>query len=107
MKWRLKTGKEVNFNPRPYIVDWDRKVSGPQKKVKDFLYLFWKNHIVLEEMTLPRTRRRYDILSLTIKCVIEISPDEVHLQYNEFMHGNRAGYLKKLKADSKKVSTSK
>jgi hypothetical protein len=104
MKWKIKPGKEVNFNPNRHKVNWGRAVSGPQKAVKDFLFPFWKNHIVLEEMTLPKTGgKRFDLVDLSTKTIIEVSPDEVHLQFNQFMHGSRAGYLKKLKSDYEKM----
>ena len=35
--------------------------------------------------------------------MIEVSPNKVHLEYNKFMHGSRAGFLKKLKGDFAKV----
>lgn len=104
MKWKLKSGKTVNFNPAKYKIDWDRAVSGPQKKVKDFLRPFWKNDVLLEEMVLPKSgKKRYDLVNLTRRIIVETSPDEVHLQFNEFMHGSRAGYLKKLKSDYEKM----
>lgn len=104
MKWKTKSGKEINFNPAQYKIDWDRKVSGPQKTVKDFLFKFWKNDIVLEEMLLPKSgKKRLDLVNLSRKVIIEVSPDSVHLEFNQFMHGSRAGYLKKLKADSEKM----
>jgi hypothetical protein len=104
MKWKTKNGREVNFNPAQYKIDWERKVSGPQKTVKDFLFKFWKNDIVLEEMLLPKSgKKRLDLVNLSRKVIIEVSPDSVHLEFNQFMHGSRAGYLKKLKADSEKM----
>ncbi len=104
MKWKIKKDKEVNFNPANYKIDWDRKVSGPQKTVKDFLHKFWKNDVVLEEMVLPKSgAKRLDLVNLNKRIIIEVSPDSVHLEFNQFMHGSRAGYLKKLKADALKM----
>ena len=104
MKWKLKTGREVNFNPAEYrLTNWNEAPSGPQLKVQKFFYPLWKNDIVLTEMRLPRTLWRFDLVNLSRKIVVETSPDAVHLEYNEFMHGSRAGYLKKLKADYEKM----
>jgi hypothetical protein len=104
MKWKLLNGKEVNFVPAKYKIDWNRKVSKPQKITKNFLFSFWKGHVVFEEMVLPKSGgKRFDIVNLSIKVILEVSPDEVHLEFNQFMHGNRAGYLKKLKSDYEKM----
>jgi len=104
MKWKLKSGKEVNFNPAKYrLVDWESAPSKPQLAVQQFFKPFWKNDIVLTEFRAPKTLWRYDLTSLSRKVIIETSPDKVHLEFNQFMHGSRAGYLKKLKADYEKM----
>jgi len=104
MEWKTKSGKEISFNPMRYKIDWKRKVSGPQKLVKDFIFPFWKGQVVLEEMSVPKTGgKRFDLVSLTVKVIIEVSPDSIHLEFNQFMHGSRAGYLKKLKSDYEKM----
>jgi len=104
MKWKLKSGKEVNFNPIQYkLIDWNKAPSAPQLKVQKFFYPYWKNDVVLSEMRLPKSLWRYDLVNLSRKIVVETSPDAVHLEYNEFMHGSRAGYSKKIKADYEKM----
>jgi hypothetical protein len=104
MKWKLKSGKDVNFNPIQYkLINWNEAPSGPQLKVQKFFYPFWKNDIVLSEMRLPRTLWRFDLVNLSRKIIVETSPDAVHLEYNEFMHGSRAGFSKKIKADYEKM----
>lgn len=104
MKWKTKTGKIKTFNPAQYKIKWDEDGrSKPETKVRKFLYPFWKNDIVLAEMYYPGTKYRADLVNLSKKIVIEVSPDSVHLEYNEFMHGSRAGYLKKIKADYEKM----
>lgn len=99
MKIKNLKGKEVNINPAHYRVDWARVVSGPQKKFKDFVYPFWKNQVVLEELKIPGCLLRIDIVSLSRKLMVEISPESTHAKFNQFMHGSRAGYLKRIKAD--------
>jgi hypothetical protein len=104
MKWFIKSGKSVNLNPSRYKIDWKRKVSGPQLAVKNFLFKYWKHDLVLEEMVIPKTGgKRFDLVNLTTKTIIEVSPISVHLKYNEFMHGSEDGYLKKLKSDYDKM----
>jgi hypothetical protein len=94
----------VNYNLKPYLIDWDRKVSGPQKKVKDFLYKYWKNDIICEEFLIKGSLLRLDLINFTKKIVIEVSPRALHVDYNKFMHGGRGGYLKKLQSDAKKLN---
>jgi hypothetical protein len=100
MKIKNLRGKLVNVNPQKYLINWDgRNVSGPQQKFKNFIRPFWKNHIVLEEFRIPNCLLRIDIISLSQKIVCEISPESTHAKFNKFMHGSRAGYLKRIKAD--------
>jgi len=100
---KLNTTKLVNVNIQKYKIDWNRKVSAPQKKVKDFLFPFWSANIVLEEFIIPGSKFRIDLLNLTHKIAIEVSPRALHVNYNKFMHGNRVGFLDKLKADTQKM----
>lgn len=104
MKWKTKNGTEVNFNPAKYrLTDWETAPSKPQLAVQQFFKPFWKNDIVLLELRIPKSLMRYDLCNLSRKVVVETSPDKVHLDFNPFFHGSRAGYLKKLKADSEKM----
>lgn len=104
MKWITKSGKVRSFNPAKYKIKWDEDGrSKPETKVRNFLRPFWKNDVVLAEMPYPSTRFRADLVNLSKKIILEVSPASVHLQYNEFMHGSRGGFLKKLKADNDKM----
>jgi hypothetical protein len=104
MKWKLLTGKEVNFNPGQYKIDWNSPGrSKPETQVRKFLYPFWRFDVVLAELRAPKTLYRYDLCNLSRRIIIEVSPDSTHLEYNEFMHGSRAGYLKRIKSDFQKM----
>jgi hypothetical protein len=104
MKWTTLSGKVRNFNPMKYKIKWEEDGrSKPETKVRNFLRPFWKNDVVLAEMLYPSTRFRADLVNLSKKIILEVSPASVHLQYNEFMHGSRSGFLKKLKADNDKM----
>lgn len=103
MKFYSIHGKLVNINLEKYRIDWDRKVSKPQFQVKHFLFPFWRNDIVVEELRIPSSLLRIDLCNLTKKIIIEVSPRALHVNYNKFLHGSRAGFLKKLKADAKKM----
>jgi hypothetical protein len=85
-------------------MDWSRKVSAPQKKVSDFLLPYWSGDIVLLEFRIPGSLLRIDILNISKKIAIEVSPDSIHRNFNPFMHKNRSEFLKKLKSDQDKIN---
>ncbi len=96
-------GKPYKVAVKDYLIDWNKKVSKPQKKVKDFLFPFWKNHVCLEEFKIPRTLLRIDLMNLTRRIAVEVSPAATHRQYNKHFHaGNRMNYANTLKRDSMK-----
>ena len=99
---KLHGDKLINYNIKSYLINWERKVSGPQKKVKDFLKVYWKNDIVCEELRILGSLLRVDLINFTKKVIIEVSPRGLHVDFNKFMHGGRGGYLKKLKSDHEK-----
>ncbi len=104
MKFKTLSGKsEKNINLAPYNIDWiGRKVSKPQQKAKDFLFPFFKNDQVLEEFPIPGSRLRIDILNISRKIVIEVSPKQ-HFEYSSFLHGgDRLNFLSQIKRDEQK-----
>lgn len=108
LKWKDKDDREIKINPMLYLVDWKRVVSGPQFAVKNFLYKYWKDNVVCEEFLIftgknKQKRYRYDLLNLTKKIIIEVSPDSTHLEFNKFMHGTKANYHKRITGDYEKM----
>lgn len=83
-------------------IDWDKKVSKPQKSVKDFLFPFWKFDQVTEEFVIPGSILRIDLFNITKKIAIEVSPDEYHITFNQWLHKNRSKFLSKIKSDEMK-----
>lgn len=99
---KLKGEKEVNVNICKFLIDWNKEVSSLQKKVKDFLYEFWKYDNVLEEFVIPGSKLRIDLLNLTQNVAVEISPESSH-DYNDFFHKTRVGgFLASVKRDFEK-----
>lgn len=96
-------GGYISVNPNQYLIDWDKEISKHQKKVSDFLRTFWQKDLVLCEFRIPGSLLRVDLMNVTKKIIVETSPDEIHKNYNPFMHKNRANFLKKLKADNQKM----
>jgi hypothetical protein len=100
---KFGSDRTVYINAEAYRIDWDRKVSGPQKKVKDFLRQYWDGQSVYEEIPIPGSRKRIDLMNWTSMVVIEVSPAAVHTQFNKFMHKSHSGFLKTLQTDLKKM----
>lgn len=100
----LNSNKLQRITIKNYLIDWDKpSVSKPQTTVKNFLYDYWKNCIVLEECRIPGSLLRLDFLNINKKIIIEVSPKNVHDQFNLFFHKTRIGYLNSLKRDFKKI----
>ena len=102
MKIKNLYGREVSINTSKYSIDWDKKVSNPQKIVKDILRPYWSGHSVCEEFYIPSTKMRVDLINFTLGIVVEVSPKGSH-QFNQFFHKNRPNFLASAKRDFKKM----
>ena len=98
---KLNSQKVVNVAITDYVIDWNHKVSGPQKLVKDFLKPYWKADCILEEFRIPGSKLRIDLFNISKHIVLEVSPIQ-HQEFNEFFHKTRAGFLQALKRDMDK-----
>lgn len=99
--YKNRSNALVNVSIEKYLIDWEKKVSAPQKKVKDLLFPFWKHEIVLEEFRIPGVGKlRVDLMKVSgQKVIIEISPRSSH-SFNKFFHGSReGGFLQAVKRD--------
>lgn len=100
----FNSDKLININISRYRIDWKRVVSKPQFKFKKFVYPYWKHDVVLEEFVIPKSgNKRVDLFNVNKGLIVEVSPQSVHFQYNEFMHGSKMGYLKKIHSDLDKM----
>lgn len=103
MVFRTLNGRERNLSITPYLIDWDRRVSGPQKRVKDFLKPYWGRDTVLEEAAIVGNRMRLDLVNVNKLIVVEVSPSQ-HSSYNKFFHGSMEGFKSSLRRDLKKAN---
>lgn len=99
----LKSDRMYSLKIADYQIDWRREVSRPQARVKQFLYPFWKNQIILEEIRIPASRLRIDLMNVTRRIVIEVSPEGSH-SYNPFFHKNKMGFGAAVRRDLDKQS---
>lgn len=101
MLFKSLNGRVRDISYIPYLVEWDRVVSAPQKRVKDFLKPYWERDVVLEEAAIIGKRMRFDLVNLNKQIVVEVSPKQ-HTKYSEFFHGSVAGFKAALKRDLQK-----
>lgn len=102
MKVKNIFGQEVNKSFQKYKIDWERKVSKPQKRIKDIIKPYWFGSDCYEELYIPSSKLRVDLFNSSNKTVIEVSPLQ-HQQYNAFLHGSRLKYLEAQKRDLQKI----
>lgn len=96
-------GKLVSKNVSRFLIKWDGKSRSKfQFEIKQFLYPFWKSHVVYEEFPVYGSLLRVDFLNLTKKIAIEVNGAQ-HNEFNKFFHNNSRGeYLKSIKRDQQK-----
>ncbi len=102
--------KKLNSNayatvkrPETLRVKWNGPCrSNFQKTVKQFLEPYWSRHQVFEEMPVPGTPLRCDLVNLSRKIVVE-SNGMQHDKYNKFFHrGNVDAWLDQINRDNQK-----
>ena len=94
-------GRQRDVNLNRYLIDWDRKVSGPQKAVKDFLRPYWGHKRVCEELRVPYSKLRLDLVCVTDQLIVEVDGEQ-HEIYNPWMHRSLNGYAAAQKRDLEK-----
>lgn len=103
MKWQLSTGKIINFNTRPFMIDWDKKApSKGAQATKDFLKKHCFVQYIGEEVKVPGARLFCDFVLWSLKVAIEFDGLGVHDEYNKHFHKSRAGFLRSIKRDCAK-----
>jgi hypothetical protein len=91
-------GKEVNKSFAKSKINWDRSVSKPQKRIKDIIKPLWIYQDVYEELYIPNSKLRIDLINFTTSTVIEVSPKQ-HDTYNDFLQK----FLRSIERDFKKI----
>ena len=102
MKIKNIFGKQVNKSFAKSKIDCDRSISKPQKRVKDIVKPIWCFQDVHEELYIPNSKLRIDLINFTTSTVIEVSPKQ-HDTYNDFFHKDRQTFLRSLERDFKKI----
>lgn len=101
--FRLNSKKEILLKINKYRIDWQNDGnSSLERRFRDLIYPFWKNHIVLFQCTIPGSLLKIDFLNCNKRLAVETQGRQ-HNAFNPFFHNNsRANYLKGIKNDLKK-----
>jgi len=99
---KLHGSKFIWFNTNKYRINWDKESKSKfQYNVKQFLRTYWQNDVVCEEMRIPGSLLRIDLINLTKKIAIEISGPQ-HENFHYFHNNSRLKYLRQIKNDTAK-----
>lgn len=72
MKWKTYSNKVVHLKSEKFKINWEQKsISKFQFRVKQFLKKYWIDDLVGEEVLLPNTRLRVDIVNFTRMIAVE------------------------------------
>lgn len=99
----LKKTKKTISKIHQYRIDWNSSsLSKFQKTVKDFLYPYWKNKVIYEELPVVGSRMTLDFYNATDRIAIEVQGAQ-HFKYNKFLHqGNIFNFSGQLTRDLNK-----
>ena len=101
---KLDSSKLITIHkPETFRVKWDAACrSNFQKSVKKFFKKYWAHHQVFEEMPIPGTRLRCDLINLTLRILVESNGTQ-HESYHKFFHrGNVDLFLDQMNCDIEK-----
>lgn len=104
MQFQTLAGRRKTVSVQRYLIDWeDDSLSKFQRRVKEFLHYYWKNHVVCEEFPVVGTRMRLDFYNVTRRIAIECDGEQ-HNQFNRHFHnGSLSVFQKQLTRDDKKT----
>lgn len=92
MKWKTYTGKIKPLPVYKYKIKWDGdSLSRFQYKTKQFFKKYWIDEIVCEEVLLPSTRLRVDIINFTRMIAIECN-GLFHIQYTPYFQNSEKDF---------------
>ncbi len=83
---KVRSSREVDLNINRYRIDWNKKCRSKfQDQVKAWLRTFWWKHVCLEEVTLPGSRLKCDLINITKRIIIEMNGEQ-HDTFNPHFH---------------------
>lgn len=103
MKFRNLEGRLHEVDTVSRKIKWKGKSpSKYQKSIKDFLYNYWKNDAVLEELAIRTSYKssvlRFDFFNLSKWCIVEADSD-LHIRENSHFHQKEDAFLDAVNRD--------
>lgn len=84
MKWITSNGYSRVIHEKKYRINWNGpSLSNFQFTVKQFFKKYWEHDVVGEEVRLPDTKLRVDILNFSKKIAIEVN-GLFHIEYTPY-----------------------
>lgn len=85
---KFNSNKEVSLSTRKYAIDWENDGnSSLERQFRDLIYPYWRNYIVLFQLTVPGSLLKLDFLNCNKRLAIEIDGPQ-HDKFNKFFHNN-------------------
>ena len=88
MKWITAKGNIRPLSEKKYSIKWDSEsLSLFQFNVKQFFKKYWIKDIVGEEVLIPQTRLRVDIVNFSRKIAVEVN-GLFHVEYTPYFQNS-------------------
>jgi hypothetical protein len=88
MKWITAKGNIRPLSEKKYSIKWDSEsLSLFQFNVKQFFKKYWIEDIVGEEVLIPQTRLRVDIVNFSRKIAVEVN-GLFHVEYTPYFQNS-------------------
>lgn len=88
MKWITAKGNIRPLSEKKYFIKWDSEsLSLFQFNVKQFFKKYWIEDIVGEEVLIPQTRLRVDIVNFSRKIAVEVN-GLFHVEYTPYFQNS-------------------
>lgn len=99
MIWETYEGKVRPLSVKRFLINYDSpSLSLFQSSVKKFFQPFWSEDVVCEEVILPDTKLRVDIMNFTKKVAIEVN-GLFHVQYSPHFQKTEEDFEKQVFRD--------
>lgn len=99
MTWVTLNGINRNINEKKYRIHWTGpSLSAFQRKIKIFFSDYWDKDSVGEEVLLPNTKLRVDIMNFTRKIAIECN-GQFHSKFTPYLQKDLNTFRKQVARD--------
>lgn len=99
MRWETYNGNFRPLSEAKYSIKWNSpSLSIFQFKVKTFLKQFWFNDMVGEEVLIPQTKLRVDIINFTKRVAVECN-GEFHVKHTPYFQKTEEDFQKQVFRD--------